>query len=50
MSVSEKHYYLQADRTLEKSQIINFIFMKMIIYNVLAQPWKIDAEKFDKDK
>lgn len=48
MSVSEKHFYLQADKSLEKSQIINFLFMKIIIYNVIAQPWKIDEEKFDK--
>lgn len=50
MSVSEKNFYLQADKSLQKSQIINYLFMKIIIYNILGQSWKIDADKFDKDK
>ena len=50
ISVSEKHFYLQAEKNLEKSQIINFLFMKILIYNALGQSWKIDANKFAKDK
>ena len=32
------------DRNLEKSQLINFLFMKIIMYNMLLQPWKHNPE------
>lgn len=35
------------DKALEKSQIINFFFFKIILYNVLLLPWKYDKKKFD---
>ena len=38
LSISEKNHYLQAEKNLEKSQIINFIFMKILIYNALGRP------------
>lgn len=35
------------DKELEKSQIVNFVFMKLIIYNMLLQPWKYNEELFN---
>jgi len=46
MPVSSKNSYLQAEKNLEKSQIINFIFMKILLFNILAQPHKIDIQAF----
>jgi hypothetical protein len=36
--ISEKHCYLRMDKSVEKSQIISFFFIKILIYNILLQP------------
>jgi hypothetical protein len=37
------------DKSMEKSQIISFFFMKILIYNILLQPEKYDYKKFNID-
>ena len=44
--ISETHQYLRLDKDLEKSQIISILFVKIIIYNLLLQPWKYNPEKY----
>lgn len=42
--ISDAHGYLRLDWSLEKSQIINFLFMKIILYNMMLQPWKYSPQ------
>lgn len=36
--ISVKNGYVSADRNLETAAIINFIFMKLLLYNILLSP------------
>ena len=45
--MSDVHHYLRMDRWLEKSQLISIFFIKIIIYNLLLQPWKYNPEKYN---
>ena len=46
VTFSEKNKYLRFDRNMEISQIINFICNKILLYNTILHPEKVDAQLF----
>ena len=49
-TVSDIHGYLRLTKNMEKSQIISFLFIKVLVYNTIITPEKIDFEKFGDEK
>lgn len=41
--ISPSFYYISADSTLEKVNLINLIFIKLLIYSTLLSPEKINS-------
>lgn len=49
VAFSEKSKYLRLDRNMEISQIINFVCNKILLYNSILNPGKVDAKLFPSD-
>lgn len=49
MSISRKNGYISANRELEKANILRLIFIKIVLFNVLLQPEKIDLPSHSQD-
>ena len=48
--LSEVYGSLRIDENLEHFLIGAFVFMKMLLFNMLLQPYKFDEESFPKNK
>ena len=50
VAISESHAYLRMEKNMEKSQIINVVCLKMLNYNAIPFPEKVDAERFSDEE
>jgi hypothetical protein len=41
VTISENGY-IRMDKNIEKSQIINFVYSKILLYNTILHPEKVD--------
>jgi hypothetical protein len=48
--ISEKYGILRLDKTLEQYMIGLLVIIKMLIFNMMLQPYKFDNQNFPKNK
>lgn len=48
LRVSEYYGFVRADEWMEKLMILLFVFIKVLIFNMLLQPYKFDSINFTK--
>ena len=48
LRISEYYGFIRADEWTEKMMILMFVFIKVLIFNMLLQPYKFDSINFTK--